>query len=105
MQHGDVVTQLQSALSHYANHPAFLHWNGKPVIFFWSPQSLGNAAAWRAVRSKVDPGNSQIWSVDTTDCIVPGRVRHDPPFQRRQMERQHRRGASGRPVARHHRRL
>jgi len=68
MQHGDVASQLQYVLSKYANHPAFLHWNGKPVIFFWSPQSLGNAAAWQAVRRKVYPSNSQIWSVDTTDA-------------------------------------
>ena len=68
MQHGDVVAQLQSVLGRYMNHPAFLRWRGKPVIFFWSPQSLGNAAAWKAVRAKVDPNNTQIWSVDTTDA-------------------------------------
>ncbi|MEO8285590.1 MAG: endo-1,3-alpha-glucanase family glycosylhydrolase [Chloroflexota bacterium] len=68
MQHGDVAAQLQSVISRYGNHPAFLHSNGKPVIFVWSPQSMGNAAAWKAVRQKVDPNNSQLWSVDTTDA-------------------------------------
>jgi hypothetical protein len=66
-QHGDVATQLQALLGKYVNHPAFLRWNGKPVVFFWSPQTLGGAAAWRGVRQRLDPGNSQIWSVDTTD--------------------------------------
>ena len=67
IQRGDAATQLQSALNRFGNHPAFLRWNGKPVLFFWSPQSLGSPAAWRAVRQRVDPTNSQIWSVDTTD--------------------------------------
>jgi hypothetical protein len=67
VQHGDVVGQLRSALGRFANQPAFLHWNGKPVIFFWAPQALGGPAAWRQVRQQVDPGNTQIWSVDTTD--------------------------------------
>src|SRR5205085_12032177 len=67
-QHGDVVAQLKSVLNRYANHPAFLRWNGKPVVFFWSPQSLGGPAAWNAVRQKVDPGHNQLWSVDTTNA-------------------------------------
>src|SRR4051794_6779636 len=64
MQHGDVAAQLQDVLARYGNHPAFLHWNGKPVVFFWSPQSLGGPGAWVAVRKQVDPGSTQLWSVD-----------------------------------------
>src|SRR5262245_61312768 len=46
MQHGDVVSQLRAAVN-YAGHPAFLRWNGKPVVFFWSPQSVpGGVGAW-----------------------------------------------------------
>ncbi|MEA2574045.1 MAG: hypothetical protein QOH93_1343 [Chloroflexia bacterium] len=67
MQHGDVVSQLRSVLERFGNHPAFLRWNGKPVIFFWRPEALGDAATWRSVRQKVDPGNTQVWSVDTVD--------------------------------------
>lgn len=67
MQQGDVASQLKDVLARYSNHPAFLRWNGKPVVFFWSPQSLGSPGAWAAVRKQVDPGNSQIWSVDTVD--------------------------------------
>ncbi len=67
VQHGDVTSQLQGLLAKYASHPAFLHWNGKPVIFFWWPQAVGGAAQWQAVRTAVDPSNGQLWSVDTTD--------------------------------------
>ncbi|MGA7732725.1 MAG: endo-1,3-alpha-glucanase family glycosylhydrolase [Chloroflexia bacterium] len=64
---GDVAGQLKGLMSKYANHPAFLKWAGKPVVFFWRPQAVGGAAQWRAVRSAVDPSNGQVWSVDTTD--------------------------------------
>jgi hypothetical protein len=67
MQHGSVVSQLQSVVSRFANQPAFLRANGKPVIFFWKPDALGGVAAWQAVRQQIDPNHSQIWSVDTTD--------------------------------------
>lgn len=67
MQHGDVVSQLRSVMERFGNHPAFLRWNGKPVIFFWRADALGGADTWRSVRQKVDPGNSQLWSVDTVD--------------------------------------
>ncbi|MGI8685951.1 MAG: endo-1,3-alpha-glucanase family glycosylhydrolase [Acidimicrobiales bacterium] len=68
MQHGDVATQLQSALSRFAGQPAYLRWNGKPVVFFWAPQALGGPDAWAQVRRQVDPQHQQIWSVDTTDA-------------------------------------
>lgn len=68
MQHGDVAAQVQSLLLRYGCSPAFLHWNGKPVLFFWSPQSLGGPEAWRTLRQKIDPQNAQLWSVDTVDA-------------------------------------
>jgi hypothetical protein len=67
-RHGGVQVQLQAMLAKYANHPAFLHWNGKPVVFFWRPQAIGGVAQWGALRTAVDPSNGQIWSVDTTDA-------------------------------------
>lgn len=64
---GNVAAQIKAAISQYGNHPAYLRWNNKPAIFFWSPQTVGNAAAWRDMRQRTDPGNSQVWSVDTTN--------------------------------------
>ena len=65
---GDVGSQLKGMLGKYASHPAFLRWNGKPVVLFWWPQAVGGAAQWQAVRAAVDPSDGQIWSVDTTDA-------------------------------------
>jgi len=68
LQHGDVTSQLGAFLAQYQGDPSFLHWNDKPVIFFWSPQSLpGGVAAWGAIRKQLDPGHNQVWSVDATD--------------------------------------
>ncbi len=66
-QKGDVADQLRIALGKFIGHPAYLRSGNKPVVFFWDPSALGDAAAWRAVRDQVDPSHSQIWSVDTTD--------------------------------------
>jgi hypothetical protein len=63
----NVAAQIKAAISQYANHPAYLRWNNKPVIFFWAPLAVGGAAAWRDMRQRTDPGNSQVWSVDTTE--------------------------------------
>jgi hypothetical protein len=68
MQKGDLTAQVQGMLGKYVNSPAFLKWEGKPVVFFWSPQSFGGVAQWQAVRQAVDPSNAQLWSVDTTDA-------------------------------------
>ncbi|HUS15082.1 MAG TPA: endo-1,3-alpha-glucanase family glycosylhydrolase, partial [Chloroflexia bacterium] len=67
-QKGDVAGQIQAVVDHFTGHPAYLRWQGKPVIFFWDPAALGGPAAWQAVRRRVDPNNGQIWSVDTTDA-------------------------------------
>ena len=56
VHHGDIAAQIQSVMSRYGSHPAFLRWNGKPVLFFWSPQTVGNSGAWAAIRARVDPG-------------------------------------------------
>jgi hypothetical protein len=63
---GDKAEALNAAARYYA-HPAYLRAGGKPVLFVWSPQTVGNPAAWVALRGRVDPNRAAIWSVDTTD--------------------------------------
>jgi hypothetical protein len=67
MKHGEVSEQLSKALARFSAHPAYLRVGGKPVVFFWSPQSLGSVDKWQQVRQIVDPSQSQLWSVETTN--------------------------------------
>jgi hypothetical protein len=63
---GDMAAHLRAALK-YQDNPAYLKWNGHPVVFFWRTDLYGDANAWTALRKSVDPNNDQIWSVDTGD--------------------------------------
>ncbi|HEX3049701.1 MAG TPA: endo-1,3-alpha-glucanase family glycosylhydrolase [Aggregatilineaceae bacterium] len=53
-----------SATSHAVNslaaHPAYLRYNGKPVIFFWKQQRF-TPAQWTDIRNQVDPNHNTIW--------------------------------------------
>ncbi len=60
-----MVNALNYVVTHYSNDPHFLHWQGKPVLFFWDPLGGGRTLAqWASIRSQVDPNNSMIWSAE-----------------------------------------
>jgi hypothetical protein len=63
---GDLAAHFNAAARFYS-HPAYLKASGKPLLFVWSPQTVGNPAAWIALRNRVDPTRAALWSVDTTD--------------------------------------
>lgn len=58
------VEAAQNAVSYavhtLANHPAYLRYDGKPVIFFWKQQRF-SPAQWREIRAQVDPDHNTIW--------------------------------------------
>lgn len=63
----EVVAVLRYAIRTYTDHPAYLRYEGRPVVFFWRLGSvpLGGAAsaldAWTAVRAEVDPDHQVLW--------------------------------------------
>ena len=64
------MPNLQSAingLAHligvHAQHPAFLRYQGKPVIFFWN-QRRYSMETWASVRAQVDPERKTLWIAD-----------------------------------------
>lgn len=64
----NIVSGLNYIASHYANDAHFLHWQGKPVIFFWNPLGNGRTLAeWATIRQQVDPNNQMIWSAEGVD--------------------------------------
>ena len=70
---GDVVNALRSLIDRHARHPAYLRWQGRPVIFFWGNQAIWRGegqtpvAAWQAIRSQVDPNHETIWIAEGVD--------------------------------------
>lgn len=67
----NMVNALRYMVTHYSNDPHFLHWQGKPVLFFWNPLGNGRTLAqWVAIRSQVDPNNQMIWSAEGTNMTL-----------------------------------
>jgi hypothetical protein len=69
----DIVNALRYVIDVHAQHPAFLRYQGKPVIFFWRQNLLPTDAgqspidAWEAIRSDLDPNHTTLWIAEGTD--------------------------------------
>ncbi len=50
----------------HAAHPAYLRYQGRPVIFFFNVARL-SVATWQTLRDQVDPGRSALWIAEGTD--------------------------------------
>ena len=63
---GAVTSALASLLSTHAQHPAYLRYQGKPVIFFWRQQRF-SVEEWLAFRNQVDPNQDSFWIAEGVD--------------------------------------
>jgi hypothetical protein len=45
----------------FMGSPAYLRFQGKPVLFFFNPPSLGDIGAWQALRDRADPNRDTFW--------------------------------------------
>ncbi|NWF80658.1 MAG: hypothetical protein HXY37_11500 [Chloroflexi bacterium] len=45
----------------FFGQPNYLRYQGRPVVFWFNPSSLGGIDAWRELRNRVDPGREQYW--------------------------------------------
>jgi glycosyl hydrolase family 99 len=65
----DVVAQLRAFYDMHLSHPALVHYQGRPVIFFWRVSTFDNGT-WSAIRNAVDPGHAAVWIADGDDFNV-----------------------------------
>jgi uncharacterized protein YraI len=61
-----VIDALQYLLTTHAEHPAYLRYQGKPVVFFWRQQRF-SVAEWQEIRAAVDPNHQAIWIAEGID--------------------------------------
>lgn len=69
-----LVDSLKYLVYDRANHPAYLRYNGKPVILFAFQDRLGlTTAQWLDVRSQVDPDHHTLWFAEgLSGCCIYG---------------------------------
>jgi hypothetical protein len=62
----EVIAALQHLLATHAKHPAYLRYQGRPLIFFWRVQRF-SVDEWAAIRQQVDPAHDTLWIADGVD--------------------------------------
>ena len=61
-----VTDALRYLLTVHAQHPAYLRYQDRPVVFFWRQQRF-SAEEWAAIRSEVDPNHTSLWIAEGVD--------------------------------------
>ena len=62
----EVLESLRYLIGDRVNHPAYLRYTGKPVIYFWN-QGRFSVSDWANIRSQVDPDHNTIWVMEGTN--------------------------------------
>ncbi len=63
---GAVQNGLTTLLATHIHHPAYLRYQGKPVIFFWRQQAF-SISQWANMRAALDPNRTTYWIAEGTD--------------------------------------
>ncbi len=64
---GNMSEALDVIRKEFTSSPAYFTWQGKPVVFFYHPQSLGTVQDWIQLRDQKDANRDQIWLGGTDD--------------------------------------
>jgi hypothetical protein len=60
----DAFTTALQRVNELTSSPAYLRWNGKPLVVFWDSGILpgdSSVGAWQGLRAATDPGHNQFW--------------------------------------------
>jgi hypothetical protein len=68
---GEVLETLRHLIGDRVNHPGYLRYNGKPVIYFWN-QGRFSESEWADMRAQVDPDHNTIWVMEGTNTSLLG---------------------------------
>lgn len=70
-----LIASLNWLVNDRSNHPAYLRYQGKPVIFFMFQENLAlSAADWQNIRNTIDPDRRTLWIAEGVNgcCIYGG---------------------------------
>lgn len=71
----EIAASVNYLVNDLSNHPAYLRYNGKPVIMFAFQGNVGlSSADWVAMRNQIDPQRRTIWIAEGVDgcCLYGG---------------------------------
>jgi len=60
----EMIAGLKYLIETHAQHPAYLRYKGKPVIFFWRQQQW-SVEQWATIRKQVDPNHTTVWVAES----------------------------------------
>jgi hypothetical protein len=63
---GSYADNLHHLHTVHASHPAYLRYQGRPVVFFYNVSRLP-VATWQSLREQADPGRKALWIAEGTD--------------------------------------
>jgi hypothetical protein len=63
---GSYAENLRHLHTSHALHPAYLRYQGRPVVFFYNVSRFP-VSTWRSLRDQADPNRSAIWIAEGTD--------------------------------------
>lgn len=70
-----LISSISWLVNDRANHPAYLRYQGKPVIFFAFQGNLGlSSAEWQEIRNSIDPDRNTYWIAEGLNgcCLYGG---------------------------------
>jgi hypothetical protein len=66
----EIIRALRYLKDTYYSHPAWLRYQGKPVLLFYDNKQY-SVAEWVAIRNQVDPNRETVWIGEGDSAILP----------------------------------